>query len=116
MDRSPLDPAAIRWDLPARPYPAALCAFLHSLRVGASWHDALRLFATLPDGHFSKDGRIFGTPALRLPGGCPTHQVQLTEPDGPDSLTLLFASESLVAICSSRSVLPRPTPDRKSNV
>ena len=110
VDRPPLDPAAINWDRPAQPYPAALCAFLHSLRIGASWDDALRLFATLPDGHFSEDGRIFGTPALRLPGGRPTHQVQLTEPDDPDSLTLLFASESLVAVCSSHSVLPRPTP------
>ena len=54
MDRPPLDPAAINWDRPVRPYPAALCAFLHSLQAGASWGDALRLFANLPDGHFSE--------------------------------------------------------------
>ncbi len=47
--------------------------------------------AVLPDGHYS-DGRIFGTPALRLPNGQPTHHVQLTEPTDPDCLTLLFAS------------------------
>jgi hypothetical protein len=48
LDHPPLDPAAIRWDLPARLYPATLCAFLHSLRVGAPWSDVLRLFAALP--------------------------------------------------------------------
>ena len=67
---------AVCWDTPPRPYPAAMCAFLHALRIGAPWRMALNLFAALPDGHFSDDGRVFGTPALRLPSCQPTHYVQ----------------------------------------
>jgi hypothetical protein len=87
-----------------------MCAFLHALRVGAPWRTALNLFAALPDGHFSDDGRVFGTPALRLPSGQPTHYVHLTEPSDPNCLTLFFASESLVAICSTHPLLYKPPP------
>jgi hypothetical protein len=38
------------------------------------------MFATLPDGHFSADGRIFGLPALSFPGGI-HYYIDLTEPD-----------------------------------
>ncbi len=60
--------------------------------------------------HFSDDGRVFGTPALRPPSGQPTHYVHLTKPSDPDCLTLFFASESLVAVCSSHPLLNKPLP------
>ena len=106
----PFDSDAVQWDQPARPYPAALCAFLHSIRTGAPWDAALDLFAGLPDGFFSTDGRVFATPALRFPGDDLTHFVPLTEPNDRDALTLFFASSTLVAICSSHSLLQRPQP------
>ena len=67
-------------------------------------------FRRPPEGHFSDDGRVFGTPALRLPSGQPTHYVYLTEPSDPNCLTLFFASESLVAICSTHPLLYNPPP------
>jgi hypothetical protein len=106
LDGTPFDATAVCWDL----HPATLCAFLHALRVGAPWHTALNLFAALPDGHFSDDGRVFGTPALRPPPGQPTHYVHLTEPSDPDCLTLFFTSESLVAVCSSHPLLYKHPP------
>ena len=70
------------WSSPPVSFPAATCAFFHSLRVGAPWAYALDLFAGLPDGHLSADGRVFATPglALRGPGGAPDRRVVLSEP------------------------------------
>ena len=44
MDGTPPNAMAVCWDTPPRPYPAAMCAFLHALRVGAPWRTALNLF------------------------------------------------------------------------
>ena len=100
----------IDWARAARPYPAVLCTFLHALRVGAPWSLALHLFADLPHGHFSSDGRIFASPLLRSPGGQPDRRIPLAAPEDRDALTLFFAGPSLVAVASSVSLLPRPTP------
>ena len=95
---SPASLNAIDGARAARPYPAVLCTFLHALRVGAPWSLALHLFADLPHGHFSPDGRIFATPLLRSPGGQPDRCIPLAAPEDRDSLTLFFAGPSLVAI------------------
>ncbi len=87
---------SIAWSSPPRPYPATLCSFLHTLRIGAPWQRALHFFADLPLGHFSDDGRVFATLALR--SGAPDRCVPLASPEDPDALTLFFAGPSLVAI------------------
>jgi hypothetical protein len=110
--RSP--PQPIAWCTPPRPYPAALCAFLHTLRIGAPWQHALHFFADLPLGHFSADGRIFATPALL--DSAPDRCVPLGAPDDPDTLTLFFAQSALVAIASAQSLLPRPAPTPSSGL
>jgi hypothetical protein len=91
------------WRASPRPFPAALCGILYTLRVGAPWQLALHFF--LPLGHFSADGRIFAKPHLRLPGSSPDRCVPLATPDDRDALTLFFARPSLVAIASSQSLL-----------
>ena len=108
----PFLPQQISWTQPPRPYPAALPTFLHALRVGAPWASALDTLASLHDGHFSADGRIFATPALLAPGGTPDRCVALADPGDVDALTLFFSPSGLVAIASSHSLLPRmpPTP------
>ena len=78
------------WSSPPVSFPAAICAFFHSLRVGAPWAHALDLFAGLPDGNLSADGRVFATPALRGPGGAPDRRVVLSEPDSADAPVPLF--------------------------
>ena len=100
------------WEGPARPYPAALYAFLHAIRVGAPWSAALDTIGNLPDGFLSSDGRIFAVPAIRGPNGLPDRCIPLADPGDPDALTLFFAPVGLVAIASSHSLLPRaqPTP------
>ncbi len=47
---------------PSRPYPAALYAFLHALRVGLPWAPTLAALAHLQLCKFSADGSIFCTP------------------------------------------------------
>ncbi len=106
----PFDPELLPWPSPARPFPAALCAFFHALRVGAPWADALNTFAALPDGHLSADGRIFAVPSLLGPNGRPDRAVTLSESDTADALVLYFSPAGLVAITSSHSLLPRPLP------
>jgi hypothetical protein len=108
----PFDPERLPWPSPARPFPAALCAFFHALRVGAPWADALDIFSALPDGQISEDGRIFAVPALLEPNGRPDRAVTLSESDSADALVLYFSPAGLVAITSSHSLLPRlpPTP------
>ena len=96
------------WSAPPRPYPAPLNTFLHTLRVGGPWTSALTALAYLPQGHFSADGRIFCAPSVGLPGGLPDSCLPLCDDADPDALTLFFAGSTLVAICSSHSVLPRP--------
>jgi hypothetical protein len=106
----PFDSDAFQWDQPALPYPATLCTFLHSIRTGALWNAALDLFAGLRDGFFSAD-RVFTTPSLHSSSNEPTHFIPLTEPNDRDALKFFFASSTLVATCSSHSLLqwPRPT-------
>ncbi len=53
---------AFSWSLPPVLYPAPVCTFLHTLRVGAPWHAALDIFGGLPDGFLSVDGMIFALP------------------------------------------------------
>jgi hypothetical protein len=105
---------SISWNTPPRPYPAALCAFLHTLRIGAPWQHALHFFADLPLGHFSACGRIFAT--LALLHSAPDRCVPLAAPDDPDALTLFFAKSALVAIASSQSLLPRNAPTPSSGL
>jgi hypothetical protein len=100
----------IDWPAPARPYPAVLITFLHTPRVGAPWHNALHFFADMPHGHFSAHDRVFATPFFRSTGGVPDRCAPLAAPDDRDALTLFFARPSLVAIASSQSLPPRPTP------
>ena len=107
---NPFLPDQFAWSSPPVSFPAAICAFFHSLRVGAPWAHALDLFAGLPDGHLSADGRVFATPALRGPGGAPDRRVVLSEPDSADALCLYFSPDGLVAVASSHSFLPRPSP------
>ena len=104
---APFDITIFAWDGPTRPYPAALCAFLHALRVGAPWALALDAVGGLAEGFFSPDGRIFATPALGGPHGRPDRRVDLSPPGALDALTLFFAPVGLVAIASSHSLLPR---------
>ena len=84
----PFDPGLCSRPAAAKPFPAAICAFFHALRVGAPWAHALDIFAALPDGQFSADGRIFATPALHGPAGRPDRAIALSEPDAADALTL----------------------------
>ena len=97
------------WSSPARPYPAAMCAFLHGLRAGLPWASSLDGLARLPLGHFSADGRVFCIPSAARPGGYPDSCVPLCDPADSEALTLFFSGTELVAVCSSHSVLPRPT-------
>ena len=108
----PVDPDALQWSAPARPYPAALIIFLHSLRVGAPWTSALSLFANMPHGFFSRDGRFFAFPTYATPGGAPDRCVPLAAAEDSEALTLFFNASGLVAVASSHSLLPRlpPTP------
>ena len=114
--RAPFSAALFDWTTSPRPFPAALCTFLHSLRVGAPWAVAIDILASLPDGFFSPDGRIFAVPALYSPGGAPSHCIPLASPDDAESLTLFFSSTALVAIASSHSLLPRAMPGPRSLV
>ena len=100
------------WDGPGRPFPAAMCAFLHVLRVGAPWAQALDIFANLSDGYLSPDGRIFVTALIRERTTTSFRRVELSNPDDPDALTLFLSPTKLVAVASSHSLLPRlqPTP------
>ena len=107
---APFDPGRLAWASTARPFPATLCAFFHALRVGAPWSHALDLFAGLPDGFFSVDGRVFALPALHGPLGAPDRCIALADPGDSDALTLFFGPAGLVAIASSHSLLPRPPP------
>ena len=116
VDSPPFSLGLFDWGLPPAPYPASLCTFLHALRVGAPWHDALDIFAGLPEGHLSADGRIFAFPALRSPFGTPDRSVALADPDSADALTLFFAPGGLVAIASSHSLRPRLPPAPTSNL
>ena len=93
-----------------RPFPAPLCVFLHAVRVGAPWHAAMRLFAAIPDGYFTADGRVFATPAYGGVAGVPDRCVSLAPPDDPQALTLFFSPSGLVAVAASHSLLPRPPP------
>ena len=117
----PVDPDAlpvsgVTWHTPPRQYPAALYAFLHSLRAGLPWAHALDALAHLPLGHFSADGRIFCVPAIASGEGFPDACLPLRAPSDPDALTLFFRGSTVVAICSSHSVLPRPTPAPSAGV
>ncbi len=96
------------WLIPPHQYPAALYAFLHSLRAGLPWAHALDALAHLPLGHFSADGRIFCVPAVAAAAGLPDACLPLRAPSDPDALTLFFCGSAVVAICSSHSVLARP--------
>ena len=84
--------------------------FSYALRVGAPWSHALDLFAGLPDGFFSVDGRVFALPALHEPLGTPDRCIALADPGDSEALTLFFGPAGLVAIASSHSLLPRPSP------
>jgi hypothetical protein len=95
---------------PSRVYTASMYAFLPALRVGLPWAPTLAALAHLPMGKFSADGRIFCTPAAALPGGSPDSCVPLCDPADSEALTLLFSGPTLVALCSSHSVLPHPAP------
>ena len=102
----------ITWPSPApptTPYPALYSVFLHSIRIGCPWQDALRIFSGLPDGHLSADGRVFATPALHSAPHTRLSPVQLGPEDDPDSLTLLFHGSLLIAITSSSTLHPRHT-------
>jgi hypothetical protein len=98
------------WHESCRPFPAAMCAFLHSLRVGAPWEHALDLIAGLSEGHLSSDGKIFVTPALRETCILDMRMIELAKPGDPDALTLFFTTRRMVAIASSHSLRPRPLP------
>ena len=100
--------ASIDWSSQPRPYPATLNTFLHTLRVGLPWTFALAALAYLPLGHFSPDGRVFCTPSIGLPGGLPDKCLPLCDAADPDAFTLFFSGSTVIAICSSHSVLPRP--------
>ena len=89
-----------------RPYPALHCIFLHAIRVGCPWQDALRLFATLPDGHLSEDGRVFATADYFHAPFTPLRPIHLCTADDPEALTLLFHGESIVAVASSAPLRP----------
>ncbi len=101
---------SVDWLAPPRQYPATLMVFLHSLRVGMPWAGALESMACLPPGQFSADGRVFCVPSTSLSSGLPDSYLPLCEPGDPDALTLFFSGSSIAAICSSHSVLPRPSP------
>ena len=111
-----LSAAGVLWHHPPRPYPATHYAFLHSLRAGLPWSHALDALAHLPHGHFSADGRIFCVPALAPGGVHPDACLPLRAPSDPDALTLFFHGSAVVAICSSHSVLARPTPAPSAGV
>ena len=112
----PFIAGSFNWAGPPRPFPALMCAFLHSLRVGAPWTAALDIFGSLPDGFLSDDGRIFALPALRVPGCRPDRCVHLADPGDADSLTLFFGPAGLVAIASSQPLLPRRPPAPSANL
>ena len=114
VPNSPVRKDSIAWSSTPRPFPAILCSFLHTLRIGAPWQHALHFFADLPLGHFSADGRVFATPALL--GTTPDRCVPLASPEDLDALTLFFAGPALVAIASSQSLLPRPAPSPSSGL
>ncbi len=99
----PADPDAlpvsgVLWHTPPRQYPAALYAFLHSLRASLPWAHALDALAHLRLGHFSADGRIFCVPAIASGGGLPDACLPLRAPSDPDALTLFFCGPAVVAI------------------
>ena len=71
---------------------------------------ALESMARLPPGQFSADGRVFCVPSTSLPSGLPDSYLPLCDPGDPDALTIFFSGSSIAAICSSHSVLPRPSP------
>jgi hypothetical protein len=77
---------------------------------GLPWVPTLAALAHHPLGKFSADGRIFCTPAAGQPGTLQDSCVPLCNPDDSDALTLFFLGPTLVALCSSHSVLPRPAP------
>ena len=116
VDADALPIAGVLWHTPPRHYPAALYAFLHSLRAGLSWAHALDTLAHLPLGHFSADGRVFCVPAVASGACTPDACLPLQAPTDSDALTLFFCGAEVVAICSSHSVLPRPTPAPSAGV
>jgi hypothetical protein len=94
-----------------------MCAFLHSLRVGAPRDAALDIFCSLPDGGFlSRDGRIFALPVLRFPEGQPDRCIALADPGDVDSMTLFFGPAGLAAVASSQPFLPRSLPAPSANL
>jgi hypothetical protein len=109
---APFPTDAVSVASPLRPYPAALCALLHSFRVCLPWAFALSTFAHLPPGRFSSDGRIFCTPSFYRDqdDGFPDSCLPLCDPSDSDALTLFFSGQVLVSVCSAHSVLPRPCP------
>jgi hypothetical protein len=71
VDLAALPVPGVLWHSAPRQYPAALYAFLHSLRAGLPWAHALEALAHLPLGHFSADGRVFchlGTWTIEISG------------------------------------------------
>ncbi len=106
------DPEPFSRPSPARPFPAALCAFFHALRVGAPWAHALDIFAALPDGNLSADGRISPLrPSTGLTVGptAPSPSLSLTPPtSSPSSFRLPASSLSPPPTRSCLAPSPRP--------
>ena len=98
------------WDSRPQAFPAALCTFLHALRVGAPWTWALDSLAGLANGIFSSDGRVFAVPAARGPHGSSLFCVPMADPGDPEALTLFCSDAGLVAVASSHSLVPRIPP------
>jgi hypothetical protein len=75
VPNSPICEDSITWSSPPRPYPAILCSFLHTLRIGAPWQHALHFFADLlsmdqaPHGGDPAVARAARALAPPLPGG-----------------------------------------------
>jgi hypothetical protein len=95
----PMDDFA--WDSRPQAFPAALCTFLHALRVGAPWTWALDSLAGLANGIFSSDGRVFAVPAARCPHGSSLFCVPMADPGDPEALTLFCSDAGLWRPASS---------------
>jgi hypothetical protein len=95
---------------PPKPYPAIFCVFLHSIRAGCPWQDALDIFSCFPDGHLSEDGHVFATPQLISRPLAPLRRLPIFPVSDSDGLDLFFSGSSLVAIASSVSLIPRLSP------
>jgi hypothetical protein len=90
---------------PPKSYLAIFCVFLHAIRSGCPWRDALEIFSNFPDGHLLEDGHVFATPQLLLRPLTRLRRLLVFPASDLDGLDLFFSGRSLVAIASSASLL-----------